>query len=126
MMFPRRYRSLLYKLIIIVPLAWLVVVMFFYSDKRGGAEENSAMKAPSGVGEKAGEAEPQVQQRPETKAAAGEETKEEGEESNQHRKEKEEESRILGNYLRVGKRKVWEKKKKLAEREKFQKLDEKG
>ena len=93
MMFPRRYRSLLYKLIIIVPLAWLVVVMFFYSDKRGGAEENSAMKAPSGVGEKAGEAEPQVQQRPETKAAAGEETKEEGEESNQHRKEKEEESR---------------------------------
>ena len=33
-MFPRRQRSLLYKLLIGVPLLWLIAFMFFYSDKK--------------------------------------------------------------------------------------------
>jgi polypeptide N-acetylgalactosaminyltransferase len=93
MIFPRRYRSLLYKLVIVVPLTWLVVVMLFYSDKRsgGGAEQNSAAEAA----EKAA-AEPLVQPRPDTNAPSkesggGDETKEEP--ANERKEEEEEKER---------------------------------
>jgi len=33
-MFPRRQRSLVYKLLVAVPLLWLIAFMFFYSDKK--------------------------------------------------------------------------------------------
>ena len=34
---PRRYRSLVYKLLILIPVVWLTIAFLVYSDRGGGA-----------------------------------------------------------------------------------------
>lgn len=41
-MVPRRHRSLVYKLLVAVPLVWLLLVMFFYTDKKTSGDKVEA------------------------------------------------------------------------------------
>ena len=37
-MVPRRHRSLVYKLVVAIPLLWIVLLMFFYNEKKTTVE----------------------------------------------------------------------------------------
>ena len=48
-MVPRRHRSLVYKLVVAIPLLWIVLLMFFYNEKKTTVE---AVSKGEGAGRK--------------------------------------------------------------------------
>ena len=48
-LFPRKYRSLLYKLVVIVPVLWLKVMLIAHNSNSGTSSDNSNL-VPSGSG----------------------------------------------------------------------------
>ncbi len=41
---PRRHRSLVYKLLVLVPLLWLTVALIMYNDSGGAGKSNSSLQ----------------------------------------------------------------------------------